>query len=88
MATSRELTYHRRDDAAQLVDDDPKRAEILLRLFAQTDQRTADGSAARDDLIQYLYSLTNHSKQSLAEYMQSLAASLIVFVGSSVYFIS
>lgn len=84
MATSRELTYTRRDNAAQIIDDDPKKAEILLRLFAETDQRKPEGCAARDDLMQYLYSLTSHSQKSLAEYLQSIAAVFIVFVGCSV----
>lgn len=90
MATSRELTYTRRDIAAQIVDDDPKRAELLFRLFAETDQRTPEGCAAREDLMQYIYSLTSHSQKSqksFAEYLQSIAALFILFVGCSVYFI-
>ena len=78
METSRSLTSHNRDIVAQLVDDDPRKAELVLELLVVTDSETASGAAARDDLERYAYSLTSDSIRSRENFVRRLLSGLTV----------
>lgn len=84
---SRTVTYNRRDILAELIDNDPTRAEKLLWIFAQHDPATPEGCAHREDSIKFVYSQTDDCEAALRRKLQSLAASLVALVCCSLYIV-
>jgi hypothetical protein len=80
MATSHDLTSHRRDLLCELVEDDPRRAAILLELLIITDPDTAGGAAARDDVMQQAFGFTCYSKQGLNTFKQMVLSRLCLIL--------
>ena len=85
MKTSRALTSRRRDIVAQLVDDNPDTADLLLELMIATDSATAAGAAARLDVLRHLYSLTPHCTAGLQRRIRELTASAAALVACALY---
>jgi hypothetical protein len=89
METSRSLTSHRRDICHELIDDDPRRAEMLFELLAITDTSTVSGAAAHEDALRYSYSMTADCRRAMNRFLAGqCAASVVVLVGCALNFVS
>lgn len=60
---------HARDLVAELVHDDPNKAEVLIKLFALSDGGTPKGAAIRTDAMMFAYSFTDDCRKSMERFI-------------------
>jgi hypothetical protein len=62
-------TSHGRDLVAQIVQGDPEKAEVLVRLLALADASTPKGAAIRTDLMMFAYSYTDDCRGAMQNFV-------------------
>jgi hypothetical protein len=85
---TRSLTSQKRDIVHQLIDDDPRRAALVVDLLVATDSETSSGYATRADLLREAYSFTTDFKQSLTEFTVTRAALFLCLIAYALDIVS